>query len=574
VPAPVPKVEGWTGQIAMLKRSGIPFRHIPNDGSAGSLLMIEYRVMQDKGDDVVVVENGKDVLVKKADLVLQADAIVYYTEQIDKDPANVMAYAFRGWAWKQKKSLDNALKDINDTIRLSYFDLAGWNSRGIMPEPRFGFAWDLLGDHKTVLRGGAGMMHDRTQGNLIFNTVFNNPALVQTAAVGSGNIVNLPTLQSSFGNSVLTNILGAAKNGKVPTVYSFSLGVQHEIAKGTTFDVAYVGTMSRHLVTARDINTIPYGYAFTLAAQDPNACGWNGTVGTDPYLLPEYTAAGLSFSGVCALGHGSYTNAPLVPYKGYGQIQYLQFDGTSNYNSLQASLQRRFSKDLTLGVAYTWSKSLTTASSDQDMQDAFNPRGLDYRAGSWDRTHVFAANYVYDLPNLTKHFGGPKWLSYVTDNFQLSGVTNFQTGAPIDLSNFWQGEPGAQTGGNMWGAVANYYTLDNNLNAVYPTIGAPIRGSRDLLRTGGLQNWDTSLFKNIPLTERYSVQLRLEVFNVFNHPNFIDKNVGFSENGNYEWQPGTAFSIAKNSNWGTNADTPGTAPGGYRVLQLGAKFYF
>jgi len=120
-----------------------------------------------------------------------------------------------------------------------------------------------------------------------FNTVFNNPALVQTASVGSGNIADLPSQQSSFGSGVLGNILGAAKNGKVPTVYSFSLGVQHEIAKGTTFDVAYVGTMSRHLVTARDINTIPYGYAFTLAAQDPNACGWNGTVGTDPNLLPS-----------------------------------------------------------------------------------------------------------------------------------------------------------------------------------------------------------------------------------------------------------------------------------------------
>jgi len=56
----------------------------------------------------------------------------------------------------------------------------GWGGRGIMPEPRFGFAFDLFGDHKTILRGGAGMMHDRTQGNLIFNTVFNNPAVVQT----------------------------------------------------------------------------------------------------------------------------------------------------------------------------------------------------------------------------------------------------------------------------------------------------------------------------------------------------------------------------------------------------------
>lgn len=452
----------------------------------------------------------------------------------------------------------------------------GWNSRGIMPEPRFGFAYDLLGNHKTILRGGAGMMHDRTQGNLIFNTVFNNPALVQTANVGAGNIADLPNSQASFGNGVLSNILGAARNGKVPTVYSFSLGVQHEIASGTTLDLAYVGTLSRHLVTGRDINTIPYGFAFTKAAQDPTACGWNGTVGADPYLLPEYAAAGYSYSGACALGRNSYTNAPLVPYKGYGQISYLQFDGTSNYNSLQASLQRRFSKGVTLGAVYTWSKSLTTADADQDLQDAFNPRGLDYRAAGWDRTHVFAANYVYELPNVTKHFNGPKWLSYITDNFQLSGVTQFMTGTPVGLGNNWSGEPGAQTGSNMWGAIPNYYTLDHNQNPIYPTIGAPIRGTRDLLRNGGMQTWDMSLFKNIPLgsSEARYLQLRLEAFNAFNHANFNDKNYGFSENGPWQWQPGTPFSISKNANWGTYADSYGTGPGGFRVVQLGAKLYF
>src|SRR6202158_5677661 len=147
----------------------------------------------------------------------------------------------------------------------------GWNSRGVMLEPRFGFAYDMhvFGDHKTILRGGFGMMHDRTQGNLIFNTVFNNPALVKTASVGSGNIANLPTLQASFGNGVLSNVLGASRDGKVPTVYSFSLGVQRELGSGTTLDVAYVGSLSRHLVTSRDINAMPYGLAFARSAQDP-----------------------------------------------------------------------------------------------------------------------------------------------------------------------------------------------------------------------------------------------------------------------------------------------------------------
>ena len=457
----------------------------------------------------------------------------------------------------------------------------GWNDRGIMPEPRFGFAYDLLGTHKTIMRGGFGMMHDRVQGNLIFNPVFSNPAIVQTAQVGAGNIANLPSMGGNFGTGVLGNIVGADRNGQVPTVYSFSLGMQHELGHGMTLDISYVGTQSRHLVTSRDVNAVPYGTAFTRAAQDPTACGWNGTVGADPYLAGSvYQAAGYSYTGICALGRNAYTDAPLVPYKGYNQISYMKFDGTANYNSLQTSFQRRFSRGLTAGAVYTWSHAQTTANADQDTVDPFNVRALDYRSASFDRRHVFAANYVYDLPNVTRHFAGPKWLSYVTDNFQLSGVTNFMTGTPIDSTNNWTGEPGAQTGGNMWGALPLYYVLDNNFNAIdYPHLGAPLRGSRDAMRTGGLQNWDMSLFKNLPITERYSIQLRLEAFNVFNHANFTDKNVGFAENGPWQWQAGqapniTPFSIQKNANWGTYSDTPGTAPGGFRVIQLGAKVYF
>lgn len=452
----------------------------------------------------------------------------------------------------------------------------GWDSHGTMPEPRLGFAYDLLGDHKTVLRGGFGMMHDRTQGNLIFNTVFQNAALVQTPSVFGNNIANLPSLGAAAAAGLATrplnNVYGAAQDGKVPTVYSFSLGVQREIARGTTLDLAYVGTLSRHLVTARDINAIPYGTEFTAAAQNP-AC-FGGTVpAVEPNLPPEYAAAGFSFSSKCA-----YPTAYLVPYKGYGQIEYLQFDGTANYSSLQTSLQRRFSKGLTFGAVYTWSKALTTASSDEDFQDPFNPRGLAYRAAGWDRTHVVAFNYVYDLPNATKRFGGPKWLSYVTDNFQLSGVTQFETGTPIDTGQWWL--PGAGnwlTGGNDWTKIPSlFWGVDRSGNPVLPKLGAPQRGTRDTLRRGGMQNWDFSLFKNIPLgsNERRYIQLRLEAFNAFNHPNFNNKNYSVTLT-----QPTcngaicTPMSISKNSGWGTYSDQY-SGIGGPRVIQLGAKLYF
>lgn len=453
----------------------------------------------------------------------------------------------------------------------------GWDDRGIMPEPRFGFAYDLFNNHKTILRGGAGMMHDRVQGNLIFNTVFNNPAVVQTASVGSGNVGSLPSQQSSFGTGVLGNILGADKRGQVPTVYSFSLGIQHELAHGTTLDVAYVGTMSRHLVTSRDINAEPYGTLFSRAAQDPNCSLWNGgpIPAVQPGLEPQYAAAGYNFNGWCALGASSYTSAPLVPYKGYGQIPYLEFNGTSNYNSLQVSLQRRFSKGFTFGAVYTYSKALTTANTDQDTQDTFNAL-LDYRRAGWDRTHVFAANYVYDIPSPTKHFGGPKWLSYITDNYQLSGVTQFESGTPFDLNNGYSFPPGSITGSDQYGAIPYYYNVDSSGNPLIPRIGPPGRGTRDAFHNGGMQNWDISLFKNIPFgssEERY-IQLRLEAYNAFNHPNFQDKNYGANWGGPWEYaKPTDPLTVTKNSNWGTYSDTY-SGVGGFRVIQLGAKIYF
>ena len=471
----------------------------------------------------------------------------------------------------------NPLNGIEFTTNNKVPD-GGWNSRGLMPEPRLGFAYDLFSNHKTILRGGAGMMHDRVQGNLIFNTVFNNPAVVVSPQVSSNNIANLPSLGSTAANGVtspLTNIFGAEKSGNVPTVYSFSLGAQHEFGAGITLDVAYVGTLGRHLVTSRDVNAIPYGYAFTKAAQDP-AC-WGGTVpDVDPNLPAQYAAAGVAFDGQCALGRSAYTDAPLVPYKGFGQISYLKFDGTSNYNSLQVSLQRRFSKGLTFGAAYTWSKSLTTANADQDTQDPYFPL-LDYRTAGWDRTHVIAINYVYEIPGLTKHFGGPKWLGYITDNFQLSGVTQFMTGTPVDLNNSFSFESGAIDGSNMWGAIPYYFTLDASGNPVAPQIGPRSRGSRDILRSGGLQNWDMSLFKNIKFSsnEQRYIQLRLEAFNAFNHPNFSTKyyNVDVPSFPNQWTSPSDPIQVAKGSNWGQYSSQYGGV-GGPRVVQLGAKIYF
>jgi hypothetical protein len=186
---------------------------------------------------------------------------------------------------------------------------------------------------------------------------------------------------------------------------------------------------------------------------------------------------------------------------------------------------------------------------------------------------------VYDVPSLTRHFDGPHWLSYVTDNFQLSGLANIQSAVPVRNALF---SPANQlTGGSQFSKTPPVFVgVDAQGNLLLPTIGHPNLGAPGSLRQGAMVTWDSSIFKNIPLGEiskgRY-IQLRGEFFNILNHPNFLTRDYGATitlptYNGDGTFTP---LSIAKDTNFGqpTAAYSP-TGPGGPRVIQLAAKVYF
>jgi hypothetical protein len=392
------------------------------------------------------------------------------------------------------------------------------NSPGINLGPRVGFAYDIFGDGKTSLRGGIGVFYDRFNDDQVLQLVEAPPNVITATA----NFTTIKDLLATPLSVSPAGVFAVQTDFDSPAVYNFSLGVQRDIGYNTVIDVAYVGSLARHLLHRRSINSVPYGARFLQSSIDQTVSG-----GATP--LPD------NF---------------LRPFSGYGDINLIEFASNSNYHSLQVQANRRFSSNLSFGLSYTWSKAMDLVDGNNNNINPFiDPRVRNYGKAGFDRTHIFTINYIYKLPGLSKYWDNALART-VFDGWELSGNTSFISGAPLGIG--YGLSPGADLVGGSGAGLDSRVVLtgDPNLPKDQRTltrhfdtsaVRMPSRAEfgvgnapKDPIRGPGVNNWDISVFKNFRIggENGVSMQYRLEMYNAFNHTQFdaVDTTAQFNPN--------------------------------------------
>jgi len=403
--------------------------------------------------------------------------------------------------------------------------------------PRIGWAYDVTGSGKTIFRGGFGAMYERIQGNDMYNAGPNIPFSTNVTFDG----VSLDHAETYLinGNTAVAPVTVASITGlavnqyKPPVAYQYSAGIQQQLAPRTVLAVMYVGNQSRQQNYYTETN-----------------------------LPPAADLPGL-IAGTIVGGYNA-----VAKYPGFGSIAMSTDGANAHYNGLQVDLNSQIRRDLSLRVFYTLSRSIDPSNETSggeggsDLTHVSNPyAGWQYDVGpsGFDRTENLSLNFIYTLPFL-RHSGNPL-LRTVVGGWEFSGIATMESGLPLNITisgpQGGNGLPSANNRPDVTGSVKTPHTVSDWIDPSafsLPAVGAFGDFGFNGARGAGRDNWNLSLFKNFVINEARGTQLelRLETFNTFNHPQWNGYVTGFGA-----------------SEFGT---VNGAWPG--RELQLGGKFTF
>jgi hypothetical protein len=399
-------------------------------------------------------------------------------------------------------------------------------------DPRIGVAFDPFNDHKTSIRAGFGMFSEPVTART-FTQSFDpaNPTFQMYFPFGM--FPNLPAngpLTSQFSHN-LTFYGGILSNvDTAPYVMQYNLTVQRELLAGTVLSVGYDGSSGVHMFEWADANP-PLAWS-DWAALSPaeQTAHLNAALAANPFFVGPSVFCNPN----CPSGQGERGMSANNPWTGlhvnpaFGAIEAVSAHAHSTYNSLQASLNRQFSRSLLGSASYTWSRCIDDASATTSqeqgewaMVDPYNhqiERGL----CSFNSNQVFTANAIYRLP-----FKGNR----AVDGWQISPIFSRFTGLPFNVQTMiaaYQSNIGGATEGERPNLVPGCNPMVKEIHTewwnpscyVLAPYGVNGDSGRDSLLNPNFFNADFSIFKDTKLTERVTMQLRAEFFDVLNHPNF------------------------------------------------------
>jgi hypothetical protein len=393
-------------------------------------------------------------------------------------------------------------------------------TRGIVPleknhfSPRLGVAWDPWGDGKTSVRAAGGLFYGSVSGNEWNSTSNYNPFAVRQQFNNVQSLTNpyglLPGGVSPFPFSynpaapqfiLPASIYGVAPNFRWPYTYQLNFSVQRQITQNLTATVAYVGSLSRRLPFAEDLN-YPY---------------YNGTATT-----------------------GNVNNRRPIQPGTLAQIYSVQSVMNASYHSLQVTVEKRLSHHISAKAFYTFAKDLEDAQLDNNTT---NGGAQDYRA-LWeergpsdnDRRHVMVSSVIWDMGYF--HKMNP-WIRTLIDNWSLSAILTLQSGGPF---NVLTGSDTNLDGNNndrvnlvgnpfldphrsrtdLTNAWFNTAAFAKGANGTDGTLG------RNVMTGPGNRNVDIGLFRDIKIREHMVLQARGEFTNALNMVNLSNPNATLS----------------------------------------------